>query len=426
MSSYNQAWLQLIASHVDLSQPVNRLTSAQIKAVGKEPRLMTKFDSRSSRPTVLKDNGLFLLPETNGSYLLLREDGYCDLGSAASQDIEDYQAHFPIHFEALENSSSEMNNLDRLFLCGLIGEFVGTPALWATIRGRRFAPEFRYRVGELGEFCAKGIQYEVDQGYESADEIILFEAKGTTPSDFLIRQLFFPFKVFSQTCRKRIRSVFFNFDATHSVCSFFEYRFEDPRQYQSISRIAERHFRVRFPDPSLLTLDELFRQRRRESSQEAWEIPQADDFSKIMELPLKIAEGYDDSGLMATAFDFDARQSSYYRKACEQMGLVTSHLGRYILTEQGRDYIALPSEERTRFMMKMMLAQPIVEAAFDDALRHPNHLISLQNISARIEKESHLSGETVRRRAQSVRSWLRWLENALGELRLGGEVLKID
>lgn len=424
----DQAWAQLLDSPlIDLGNPINRLTSADFKALGQEPRLMTKFDARGARPERLRQHDLFVLPETNGSYLLLREDGYCDLPSPKTAEIEDFEARFPFPLVSLRDATSEMSQLDRLFQCGLIQEVVGADKIFATIRGRRFAPHFDYRVGKLGQFSARGIQYEVDQGYETRHEIILFEAKNTTPNNFLIRQLYFPYRVYLNRFGKRVRTFFFNYNAMSGVHSFYEYEFKDPTQYLSLEVVKCHHLRVRFPDAqSPRTLGDWLEKVPFVVSQAAWEIPQADDFSKILAFSLRIAEGFDDSGLMASAFDFVERQSSYYRRANEQMGLVESENGRYRLTPQGKEYIALPEPQREEKMIELLLQQPVVRAALEDATRHPSRAISTDAIARSIAQNSQLSGQTVGRRAQTVRCWLRWLETTLGELRIDGQILKFE
>ena len=418
----DQAWKQIVASPlVDLGRPVNRLCSADFKALGQEPRLMTKFDARGARPEALRANGLFLLPETNGSYLLLREDGYCDLPPIKSENIEDFEAKFPFPLVSLRDATSEMSQLDRLFQCKLIEQIIGTDEVFATIRGRRFAPHFDYRVGELGEFSARGIQYEVDQGYETRDEIILFEAKNTTPQDFLIRQIYFPFRVYWNRFGKRVRLFFFNYNGTSGVNSFHEYRFADPQQYRSIEVCASRHFRVRFPESAPRTLGDWLKIVPFVSTSEKWEVPQADDFAKVIDFPLQVAAGCNDSGLIAGAFDFSERQSSYYRRAAEQMGLING----YNLTDEGRAYIELSAGERQEKMIANLLCQPVIRCAIESAINGVG-TIRKADVAASIARYSILSGDTVNRRAHSVISWLRWLETTLGELRVGQRVLRLE
>lgn len=418
----DQAWKQIVASPlVDLSRPINRLCSADFKALGQEPRLMTKFDARGARPEALRENGLFLLPETNGSYLLLREDGYCDLPAVKSENIEEFEARFPFPLVSLRDATSEMSQLDRLFQCRLIERIIGTNEIYATIRGRRFAPHFDYRVGDLGEFSARGIQYEVDQGYETRDEIILFEAKNTTPQDFLIRQIYFPYRVYLDRFCKRVRLFFFNYNATSGVNSFHEYRFADPQQYRSIEVCSSQHFRVRFPADAPRTLGEWLVIVPAIATNGNWEVPQADDFAKVIDFPLQVAAGYDDAGLIAGAFDFTPRQSSYYRRAAEQMGLVNG----YALTDLGRSVTELSPREREEKMIAVLLAQPVIRHAIEVALRGAG-TISKAGVAASIDKYSALGENTIGRRTSSVISWLRWLETTLGELRVGERVLQLE
>src|SRR5438132_823337 len=50
--------------------------------------------------------------------------------------------------------------------------------------------------------------------------------------------------------------------------------------------------------------------------------PQADAVHKIIQLPFRVMEGFDTAEKMAIAFGFHKRQSSYYRAASEELGLV--------------------------------------------------------------------------------------------------------
>jgi hypothetical protein len=68
-----------------------------------------------------------------------------------------------------------------------------------------------------------------------------------------------------------------------------------------------------------------------------WDVPQADSFWRVAEIPLLVEQGINTSGKMAAYYQFDPRQSSYYRQAAEFLGLVSqdkrSHV--YQLTDLG-------------------------------------------------------------------------------------------
>ena len=157
-----------------------------------------------------------------------------------------------------------------------------------------------------------------------------------------------------------------------------------------------------------------------------WEIPQADDFAKIIDFPLQVAAGFSDSGLIAGAFDFSERQSSYYRRAAQQMGLVYGEGGTYYLTDAGRDYVELSQSERQDKMIANLLKQPVVRFAIERALQTADGVIAKSVVIEAISKHGNVGGETVPRRALSVVSWLRWLQTTLGELRVKDRVLRIE
>ncbi len=60
------------------SEGIAFVSAADIKKWGnREPRLMTKFDSRAERPNTLQ--GITILPTRNGRYALVVGDGYRDM-----------------------------------------------------------------------------------------------------------------------------------------------------------------------------------------------------------------------------------------------------------------------------------------------------------------------------------------------------------
>ena len=49
------------------------------KTSEKEVRILCKQDTRESRPQVFRDRGLFILPVANGSYVIVKGEGYIDI-----------------------------------------------------------------------------------------------------------------------------------------------------------------------------------------------------------------------------------------------------------------------------------------------------------------------------------------------------------
>ena len=79
--------------------------------------------------------------------------------------------------------------------------------------------------GRLANVAVNNAQIEIDAAYEGAGCLSLFEAKRDLSEDFLIRQLYYPFRVWSNRITKPIKPVFFIF--SNGMFFLYEYQFED-------------------------------------------------------------------------------------------------------------------------------------------------------------------------------------------------------
>jgi hypothetical protein len=115
------------------------------------------------------------------------------------------------------------------------------------------------------------------------------------------------------------------------------------------------------------------------------------------------------------SFGFVNRQSSYYRHASEILGLVSrDKRWRYKLTGIGEEYLHLSSQQKSRYLCKLLLEFPIVNQLFLDISIEPGKVINRQHIVDLLKKNSHLTGSTLGRRAQTIVSWFKWIRNNLG------------
>ena len=81
------------------------------KTAEKEVRILCKQDERSNRPQIFKDKGLFILPKHNGSYYILKGEGYIDVPDITSP-IQDY--HKKLDFELLSSEVGDSEMQHRL------------------------------------------------------------------------------------------------------------------------------------------------------------------------------------------------------------------------------------------------------------------------------------------------------------------------
>ena len=224
-----------------------RITGAQIKVAcqhfertsEKEVRILCKQDTRESRPRIFREKGLFILPVRNGHYDIIKGEGYVDIPPITST-LEAYQSEFPFELETTQIGDSEMQHLDRAYALSLIRNFVNDDSLVLTIRGRKYTPEFRFRVGGF-QISARSVQTEVDGGYEGAEQVVLIEAKGGNATNTIIRQLYYPFRQWQQHTDKPVTTLFFQ-RTRRNEYHIWHYGFDDIDDYNSIRLLKSARY----------------------------------------------------------------------------------------------------------------------------------------------------------------------------------------
>ncbi len=196
---------------VDTSLDLVTLTKRDIETVtGNELRLMAKVDFSADLPLALRRNGYFILPVKNGEYVLVRGNGYHVLEQLPEPPTI-FRPQLDFELATLNVGDSESQHLDYCFHVGLVERFAKATGLRQTIHGRKRMPAIDFRVGQVGPIRVKaGVQVEVDMGCEGRDEIVLIEAKTGEPPDFIIRQLFYPYRKWRiEVPQKQTRPWFF-------------------------------------------------------------------------------------------------------------------------------------------------------------------------------------------------------------------------
>lgn len=206
----------------------------------KEVRILCKQDTREERPKIFKDNDLFLLPVKNGHYSIIKGEGYVDIPKIETE-ATDYQSSLDFSLDTSKVGNSEMQHLDFAYATSLIRTFMDDSSLVLTIRGRKYTPVFDFYVGNQ-QINVSSVQTEVDAGYEGKDQVVLIEAKNSTTSNVIIRQLYYPYRQWQDSTDKKVVTVFF--EKQGSFYSFWVFEFQDLYQYNSITLVKSGKFQV--------------------------------------------------------------------------------------------------------------------------------------------------------------------------------------
>jgi hypothetical protein len=419
MAKTSELWEKIFTTkNFDLTQDLHFISADEIKAItNHEPRIMAKVDSSADLPDVFKRNGYFLLPVKNGEYAIVRGNGFHLLEQKGTQI--DHKSRIKFNLTTAGRGSSEMQYLDYSFNSGALENILGISPLYQSIRGREYSKQFKFKVNKT-ELSIGSVQLEVDSGLEGEDTIVLIEAKVKTPEDFIIRQLFYPynhFKIVSPD--KKIVPVFFTYEPSTKLYNFWIYEFTDPADYNSIRLKEVRSLTI--SSEHEIELSDI-----KPKGIVAYKdlVPQANDLNKVIELVFKVHEGINHYKNVAEYFDFNERQSSYYREAAETLGLVVSEKGIYQLTEVGKQLVSLPVEKRNLFMVELLSDFNLVKNGLN-ILKEKGQLVQA-DIERLISEGSNLTGSTISRRAGSLVSWFKWISDATGSFTFEEGVFKLE
>ncbi len=390
------------------SNQVFKINANQIKKY-KEPRLMTKFDSRKSRPKIFKQNNLGILPIDNGEYLIGRFELYESIPKLPN--LIPLEVDLPEYLESIDpdNIYSESNALNVALLSGMIQNLIGED-LYETVSGRMRANEFDFCVRLNGcenqTISVRKPQIEIDGGYESKTKLVLVEAKNTDPEDFIIRQLYYPYRFWSMKVKKTIVPIFFTYK--NGLYDFYIYDFEDKNDYNSIKFVEHISYRLRFRN--LETID----RKRLEIVDEDFSIPfpQADSFTRVKGILDYLSDVECNTAEIADLFDFTPRQGSYYLAATRYLGLTQRKNNSYSLSQLGKSLNELSIKERNIMLGKLILSHKPFLLAYEyysvnkefPSVNQIVHFMKLSKVNNSSNNEA-----VYKRRASTIRGWIQWI-----------------
>ena len=155
-----------------------------------------------------------------------------------------YPSKLDFQLDTAKIGNSEMQHLDYAYAASLIRTFTNDPSLILTIRGRKYTPDFEFRVGKQ-IIKVSSVQTEVDAGYEGREQVVLIEAKNFSATNVIIRQLYYPFRQWQGQTKKKVITLFFDKESGKDVYSIWQFEFEDPKNYNSIKLVKSGKFRIK-------------------------------------------------------------------------------------------------------------------------------------------------------------------------------------
>jgi hypothetical protein len=308
--------------------------------------------------------------------------------------------------------------LNMVQAAGVIERISGGPA-HQTISGRRRTPSFDFEIEMKDKsitLSVAGAQIEVDAGFESADEVLLLEAKNKEIVDFNIRQLYFPYRTIQPQVSKKLRNFMVSREAGNLL--FREYEFTSLGSFSSIKEIDSLEVELSTSLTPSRTKDlRITASKAIANPQIALAtFPQANSISKVFETVRILVNNPRTIPELAFSFDFDPRQAKYYLDAALYLGLVLKPSRRGLDERWKPSSLAIKlfeenSTNRDAELAKLVLGCTPFAIAFEACLS-ASKVLDAETIAYLVKDEPEfddLSWTTTLRRSSTIRAWLDWI-----------------
>ena len=417
MGLNDTAWESLFDKYhilTEIEQNGQFIISANKIKEFREPRLMTKFDHKVNLPAIFADNNLAILPITRGDYIISSFSAYKEFDEP---DADIQKISIPPHIQSLmpQFLVSESIALNCANACGILSDFLEDDALVPTVSGRMSSGGFEFNIDTA--FGTKNVtvnnsQIEIDAAYEGINYLYLFEAKRDLSDDFLVRQLYYPFRVWSSRVTKIVKPIFLIF--SNGVFYLYQYQFENPKNYNSLRLVKQKNY-VISTEICLSDIENLLNTVSLVQEPEI-SFPQADRMSRVVNLIELLNEKPMTKHDITSEYAFDERQTSYYTDAGRYLGLIDK--GRdedgnilFQLSPIGHHIMRQGYKER----QLAIVAQILKHKVFNETLKlhlQCGEMPGKQKV-IQIMKHSNLyhveADSTFLRRSATVIGWINWI-----------------
>lgn len=398
------------------------ITSAQINEF-RESRLMAKFDHSVNLPEIFRKNQLSILPISRYKYLIGRFNTHFKIPKI---DAEVISIISPAELESIShlNLYSESSALNFAYISGIINDFIGEKA-YQTISGRMSTGKFSFQIqckentSEFRSLSVDNSQCEIDAGFESETHLVLVEAKNYSVDDFLVRQLYYPFRLWMDKVTKKVVPILMTF--SNDTFSFYEFEFLDPREYTSISLVKLKKYVI---EPELISLNDissLLGKVRLQAKPEEVPFPQADKFARVVDLMGLLLDKALTRSEITENYQFDVRQTQYYTDAGRYLGLIDKYKDvetkevSFQLTDYGHKVLTQRHKRKYLSLIERILSHQVFHDVFDQAIKSGTIPSLPEIVDIMAKNDLRLNSNTLMRRAGTVRRWIEWIWDQIEE-----------
>lgn len=415
----DRAWETLFERH-NILEEVDKnglfeIESAQINKE-RESRLMAKFDHSVNLPDIFRDNHLSILPISRSKYVIGKFATHFQVEYDSEIEVTPFEFRPEIESIDYTNLYSESSALHCAFNIGIIDDLLGEETAY-TVSGRMSTESFNFNIinpstNKPYSIKVKNSQCEIDAGFESENYFVLIEAKNYSLDDFLIRQLYYPYRLWSKKMSKKVIPVLMTY--SNDIFSFFIYEFSNDEDYNSLKLKKQNNYMIAPEEIQRSDIDRIFNNIK-EIAEPDVPLPQADKFERVVDLLSLLLERDLTTDDITENYEFDRRQTDYYTNAGLYIGLIekyknlTSKKSTFRLTSEGKSILLKRHKLKYLDLINKILEQKVFYLVFELWLKQGG--IPAEEAIGKIisENRSDINDTTIKRRCSTVRGWIFWI-----------------
>ncbi len=416
----DNAWEQLF-NRYSILEEVNKngqfiISSAQINKF-RESRLMAKFDQSINLPQIFLAHKLSILPVSRSEYIIAPIDTHYHVTYGT---IPPEPAQLPSGIKSIDYSNlySEAIALNWAFNDGIIDEMVEEKT-FHTVSGRMSTTKFNFSISSTIadraplQINVDNSQCEIDGGFEGEQYFVLIEAKNYAVDDFLIRQLYYPYRLWSSKLSKKVIPILMTF--SQDVFDFFIYEFATETEYNSITLVKQKRYAIAPEEITTGDVAGLLSQINVVPEPQGIPFPQANRFDRVVDLLSLLAVKPLTKDEITENYEFDARQTNYYTDAGRYLGLIdksTDSVTREVtfsLTDEARLILSKKPKQKHLELIRKILEHNVYQSVFQLALQQGKIPEKDEISQIIVDSQININSTTAQRRASTVHSWIQWI-----------------
>ena len=302
-------------------------------------------------------------------------------------------------------------------------DFLNEEELVPTVSGKMGSGIFNFDIAQINNnkkinVTVENSRMEIDGGYEGINSLALVEAKNVVSEDFLVRQLYYPYRLWKSKITKSVRPIYVVY--SNGIFTIYEYKFNDVNEYSSIELVKCKKYSIEDTDIDLGTIQNLIDNINSFDEEPRIAFPQANSFERVINLCELLQNSEKEKQEITDNYEFVVRQTNYYTDAAIYLGLIKKYgtrIKKFELTDLGKRILSLNYKSRQVEFAKLILSHKVFHMTIENYFEKAE--MPSDDEIVKYMKECELynicKDKTYYRRASTIKAWIYWIIDLVTE-----------